>query len=73
MAGSIPVGYIYFHFELFTCLPSLQLGGALAHEIKHDNSHVVNVSTVVKFGTLHGLFGAECSIYEPYSGQTGVI
>ena len=33
-------GDIYFHFEFFACFPSLQIGGELASEIKHDNSSV---------------------------------
>ena len=43
VAGSIPGGDIYFHFELFASFPSFQVGGALANEIKHDNSPVVKV------------------------------
>ena len=43
VAGSIPDGDIYFHFEFFSCFPSLQVGGALANEIKHDHSPVVIV------------------------------
>ena len=44
VAGSIPCGDIYLHFEIFAaCFPSLQVGGALANEIKHDNSPVVIV------------------------------
>ena len=34
VAGSIPDIYIYFYFEFFACFPSLQVGGALANEIK---------------------------------------
>ena len=41
--GSIPGGYIYFHFEFFACFPSLQLGGTLANEIRQDHSPVVIV------------------------------
>ena len=41
VAGSIPSGDIYFHFEFFTCFPSLQLGGTLVNEIKNDHSPVV--------------------------------
>ena len=40
VAGSIPGGDIYFHFKLFACC-SLQLGVALANEIKEDHSPVV--------------------------------
>ena len=43
VAGSIPDGDIYFHFEFFACFPSLQVGGTLANEINHDHSPVVNV------------------------------
>ena len=43
VAGSIPGGDKYFHFEFFACLPSFQVGGALANEIKHDHSSVVLV------------------------------
>ena len=43
VAGSMPVGNIYFHFEFFVCFPSLHVGGALANEIKHVNSPVVIV------------------------------
>ena len=43
VAGSIPGGDIYFHFGFFTSFPSLQVGGALVNEIKHDNSPVVKV------------------------------
>ena len=43
VAGSIPGGDIYFHFEFFASFPSLQVGGALANEIKHDHSPVVIV------------------------------
>ena len=32
-----------FHFEFFACFPSLQVGGALANEIKHDHSPIVIV------------------------------
>ena len=41
VAGSIPGGDIYFHFEFFACFPSLQVVGALANEIKHNLSSVV--------------------------------
>ena len=41
VAGLIPGGDIYFHFEFFACFPSLQLGGAIANEIKHDHSPVI--------------------------------
>ena len=35
-----------FHFEFFACCPFLQLGGALANEIKHDHSpEVIDVQT----------------------------
>ena len=40
VAGLIPCGDIYFHFELFACFPSSPCGGALANEIKHDHSLV---------------------------------
>ena len=43
VAGSIPGGYIYFHFEFFAYFPSFQVGGALANEIKHEHSPVVIV------------------------------
>ena len=43
VAGSKPGGDTYFHFEHFACFPSLQVGGVLANEIKHDNSPVVIV------------------------------
>ena len=43
VAGSKPGRDIYFLFEFFACFPSLQLGGALANEIKHDHSPVVIV------------------------------
>ena len=33
VAGSIPGGYIYFHFEMFACFPSLQVGGAPAMKL----------------------------------------
>ena len=41
VAGSIPGGDIYFHFEFFVC--SLQVDGALANEIEHDHSPAVIV------------------------------
>ena len=41
IGGSKPGGDTYFHFELFACFPSLQVGGALANESKHDSSPVV--------------------------------
>ena len=40
VAGLIPGGDIYFHSELIACFPSLQVGGALANEIKHNQSPV---------------------------------
>ena len=43
VAGLIPVGDLYFHFEFLAYFPSLQLGGALANEIKQDHSPVVIV------------------------------
>ena len=43
VADSILGGDIYFHFEFFACFPSLQVGGTLANEIKHDHSPVVIV------------------------------
>ena len=42
-ADSILGGDIYFHFGLFSCFPSLQVGGAIANEIKHAHSPVVIV------------------------------
>ena len=38
--GSIPGGDIYFHFEFFACLHTLQLRRALANEIMHDHPPV---------------------------------
>ena len=43
VAGSIPGGDIYFHFEFFASFSSFQVGGTLANEIKHDHSPVVIV------------------------------
>ena len=43
VAGSIPGGDIYFHFEFFACFHSLQVSGTLTNEIKHDHSPVVIV------------------------------
>ena len=43
VAGWIPRGDMYFHFEFFACFPFLQVGGAFANEIKHDHSPVVIV------------------------------
>ena len=43
VAGSIPGGDIYFHFEFFACFSSLKVGGALANEIKHGHSSVVSL------------------------------
>ena len=37
VAGSIPGGDLYFHFEFFACFPSLPVGGALANEIKYGH------------------------------------
>ena len=43
VAGSIPGGDIHFHFELFPCFPSFQVGGAIANKIKHEHVSVVIV------------------------------
>ena len=43
VAGSIPGGYIYFHFEFYAYFPSFQVNGALTNEIKHDYSLVAIV------------------------------
>ena len=42
VGGSIPFGDLYFPREFFAC-PFLTLGGALANEIKYDDSQVVIV------------------------------
>ena len=43
VAGSILDEDLYFHFEFFACFTSLQVGRALANEIKHEHSPVVIV------------------------------
>ena len=51
VADAIPGGVIYFHFEIFAYFPSLQVGGVLANEIKHDHSPIVIV--VLDPDTIH--------------------